>query len=172
MQMEIAWQFFLINLPPEVVNSPWPSLNWALLQLEHDRSSSFGRLHLWHFWELASANSPPGERGAPKHKLTNFVLNCFSVRKQLIKSHDISFNCSSSEIIQSRCPLQQRLQKVSAREDSQRLHRWWSLGHGSQDVGYTQHIYLLDVSLTCGIIRHTLTEPESDLIILLLPVPG
>ena len=40
MQMEFAWQFFLINLPLEVVNSPWPSLCSALLQLEHDGSSA------------------------------------------------------------------------------------------------------------------------------------
>ena len=40
MQMEIAWQFFLINLPLEVVNSPWPSLCSALLQLERDGSSA------------------------------------------------------------------------------------------------------------------------------------
>lgn len=90
MQMEFAWQFFLINLPLEVVNSPWPSLCSALLQLEHDGSSA-----------LCCSVRTLGNRicmfaarrvGAPECKPTNLKLEiCFSMKKQLIKSHDVSF---------------------------------------------------------------------------------
>lgn len=77
MQMELAQQFFLINLPLEAVNPPRPSPHWALLQVERDRSSAFAASICDAPGNQNLQNPPLGEWGATQARARQSEVGSF-----------------------------------------------------------------------------------------------